>query len=93
MDGHERLLDKLSHFVHKHLLWLMIGSYAIAACAPSIGLAIRDVSVGEVALFGQTMRLSLSMLMLASLLLNAGLGVRWGQIREISAARVSWAPG
>ncbi len=83
MDGHERLLDKLSHFVHKQLLWLMIASYAIAACAPSIGLAIRDVSMGEVALFGQSMRLSLSMLMLASLLLNAGLGVRWGQIREI----------
>jgi BASS family bile acid:Na+ symporter len=83
MDGHEGLLDKLSHFVHKHLLWLMIGSYAVAACAPSLGLRIRDVSVGEIALFGQTMRVSLSMLMLASLLLNAGLGVKWDQIREM----------
>ena len=83
MDGHESLLDKLSHFVHKHFLWLMIGSYAVAACAPSLGLAIRDVSVGRVALFGQTMRVSLSMLMLASLLLNAGLGVQWDQIREM----------
>ena len=40
MDGHEGLLDKLSHFVHKHLLWLMIGSYAVAACSPSLGLSI-----------------------------------------------------
>ena len=83
MDGRERLLDKLSHFVHKHLLWLLIGSYAVAACAPSLGLAIRDISIGQVAVFGQTMRISLSMLMLASLLWNAGLGVRWDQIREM----------
>lgn len=83
MDGQENLLDKLSHFVHKHFLWLMIGSYAVAACAPSLGLTIRDVSVGRVGLFGQTMRISLSMLMLASLLLNAGLGVQWARIREM----------
>ncbi len=83
MDGPEGLLDKLSHFVHKHFLWLMVGSYAVAACAPSLGLAIRDVSVGKVALFGQTMRISLSMLILAALLLNAGLGVQWDRIREM----------
>ena len=83
MDGHEGLLDKLSHFVHKHLLWLMIGSYAVAASAPALGLWIRDVSVGEIALFGSKTRISLSMLMLAALLLNAGLGVQWDKIREM----------
>jgi bile acid:Na+ symporter, BASS family len=83
MDGHERTLDRLSHLVHTHLLWLMIGSYAIAATAPAVGLWIRDVSVGEVALFGSKMRVSLSMLMLAALLLNAGLGVQWEKIREM----------
>ena len=83
MDGHEGLLEKLSHFVHKHLLWLMIGSYAIAACSPSLGLSIRDVRLGEIALFGSKTRISLSMLMLASLLLNAGLGVQLDKIREM----------
>ncbi len=83
MDGHEGPMDRLSHFVHKHLLWLMIGSYAVAACWPSLGLRIRDVSVGDIALFGSKTRLSLSMLMLASLLLNAGLGVQADQIREM----------
>jgi bile acid:Na+ symporter, BASS family len=83
MDGHERTLDRLSHLVHTHLLWLMIGSYAIAATAPAVGLWIRDVSVCEVALFGSKMRVSLSMLMLAALLLNAGLGVQWEKIREM----------
>ncbi len=83
MDGHEGPLEKLSHFVHKHLLWLMIGSYAVAAFAPSLGLWIRDVSVGDIALFGSKTRISLSMLMLASLLLNAGLGVKLQKVREM----------
>jgi bile acid:Na+ symporter, BASS family len=83
MDGRENPLDKLSHFIHEHLLWLLIGSYAVAACAPALGLGIRDVSVGELALFGSRTRISLSMLMLAGLLLNAGLGVRLDKIREM----------
>jgi BASS family bile acid:Na+ symporter len=44
---------------------------------------IRDVSIGELALFGAKTRISLSMLMLSSLLLNAGLGVKVGQVREM----------
>ena len=83
MDGHEDPLAKLSHFVHTHLLWLMIGSYAVAAFAPALGLWVRDVSVGDIAMFGFTTRISLSMLMLASLLLNAGLGVKLEDIRKM----------
>jgi len=83
MDGHETLSGKVSHFVHTHLLWLMIGSYALAAFAPAFGLWIRDVSIGDIALFGFTTRISLSMLMLASLLLNAGLGVKLEQIHKM----------
>jgi BASS family bile acid:Na+ symporter len=80
MDAHERPLTSLSHFVHKHFLWLMIGSYTVAACSPSLGLWIRDVSIGQVVLFGTKTKLSLSMLMLAFLLLNAGLGVELGKV-------------
>ncbi len=49
----------------------------------TLGLGIRDVSVGEIALFGAKTRISLSMLMLSALLLNAGMGVRWDTIREM----------
>ena len=83
MDGHEEPLEKLSHLVHTHLLWLMIGSYAVAAFAPRPGLWVRDSAVGEIALFGSRTRMSLSMLMLAALLLNAGLGVQWDKIRAM----------
>jgi bile acid:Na+ symporter, BASS family len=83
MDSHEGLLAKLSHFVHKRFLWLMIGSYAVASAFPSLGLWIRDVRVGEIVLFGSKTAVSLSMLMLASLLLNAGLGVKVSQVQEM----------
>jgi bile acid:Na+ symporter, BASS family len=83
MDGHEGLLDKLSHFVHQRLLWLMIGSYAVAAFAPSFGLWMRDVAVGELSVCGSNTRMSLSMLMLAALLLNAGLGVTFEKVRQM----------
>src|SRR5262249_6556018 len=83
MDGREGPLDWLAHFVHSQFLWLMTYSYALAACFPSLGLWIRDVPVGEVSWGGAKTRVSLSMLMLASLLLNAGLGVEPGKIREM----------
>ncbi len=83
MNGCEGPLDRLARFVHEHFVWLLSGSYVVAACLPSLGLWIRDVSVGEVLLGGAKMRVSLSMLMLAALLLNAGLGVEPGKIREM----------
>jgi BASS family bile acid:Na+ symporter len=76
-------LNWLSQFIHAHFLWLVTCSYAVAACFPSLGLWIRDVPVGEVAFGGAKTRVSLSMLMLASLLLNSGLGVELGKIREL----------
>jgi BASS family bile acid:Na+ symporter len=85
MENHEGTLAQLSHLLHKRLLWLLIGSYALAACYPAIGLWIRDVKIGEVSAFGTRTHVSLSMLMLASLLLNAGLGVRLSDLGKILA--------
>ncbi len=65
------------------LLLLMIGSYLVAAGWPALGLWIRDVRVAQVGLAGSKTTISLSMLMLASLLLNAGLGVKLSRVREI----------
>ena len=45
--------------------------------------------MGEIMLFGSTTTVSLSMLMLASLLLNAGLGVKLGKVGRCSVGRHS----
>lgn len=83
MNDHEGVMAKLSHFVHGRLLWLLLGSYALAAVLPAAGLWIRDIKLGEVTAFGTHTSLSLSMLMLAALLLNAGLGVRSSQVHAM----------
>ena len=85
MENHDGPFAKLSHLVHKRLLWLLIASYALAACYPAIGLWIRDVKIGAVSVCGSRTHVSLSMLMLASLLLNAGLGVRLSDMGKILA--------
>src|SRR4051812_17284469 len=77
-------IGRLSHFLHKNLLWLLLGSYALAAAWPGPGLKARGVSVGQVAFFHEQITLSLPVLTLASLLLNAGLGVRVAQLRGLA---------
>jgi BASS family bile acid:Na+ symporter len=73
----------LSAFLHRHFLWLVLGGYAAAAFTPSPGLWIRDVSFGEARLFGQKTRITLPMLLLALLLLNAGLGARPARLKGL----------
>jgi BASS family bile acid:Na+ symporter len=73
----------LSSFMDRHFLWLLLGGYAAAAVAPGPGLWIRDVSFGKVSLFQQETRITLPMLMLALLLLNAGLGIPASQLKGL----------
>ena len=66
----------LSQFVHRHLLWVLIGAYAIAAVLPRPGLWIRDVTLGNLSIFTIQIHVSLLLVLLAGLMFNAGLGVK-----------------
>jgi BASS family bile acid:Na+ symporter len=74
---------RVAHFIHHNFLWFLLGSYAVASVFPAPGLWLRDVSLGELTLGGGTTRLSLSMLMLSFLLLNAGLAVEPSQLKSL----------
>jgi BASS family bile acid:Na+ symporter len=76
MNGLKHFLAALSPFLHRHFIWLLLGAYALAAAYPAPGLWLKDVSFGEVGLFGEKTPVTLPMLMLAVLLFNAGLGVQ-----------------
>jgi BASS family bile acid:Na+ symporter len=76
-------LAALSHFVHHYFIWLLLGSYALAAVWPGLGLAIRNVTFGEVNVFGEKTKFTLPVAMLAFLLLNAGLGVRTEEMKNL----------
>ena len=65
---------RLSHFVHANFIWLLMGSYIVAALFPTLGLAIRSLSFGTI---------SLPMLMLGFLLFNAGMGVELSSLKQL----------
>src|SRR5262249_716141 len=80
MDERKAWLSGLSHFIHRHFLGLLIGSYAAAALWPAPGLQLRRLSLGEVALLGERVQLTLSLALLAFLLFSAGLGVQTARL-------------
>jgi BASS family bile acid:Na+ symporter len=79
------LVDRLAHFAHDHLLWLLLACYALAALLPAPGLWLRDVTFTQL---GAGAGLTLPMALLALLLFNAGLGVQVTQL-----CRLATAPG
>jgi len=83
MATFNRLLTYVSALVQAYFLWLLLGCYAAAAFFPGVGLAIRDVSFGQIGLRQQETPITLPMLMLALLLFNAGLGVRSSELKRL----------
>jgi BASS family bile acid:Na+ symporter len=83
VNAFNKLVTFLSSFIHSHFLWLLLGCYAAAAFMPGPGLWIRAVSFGKVRLFQQETRITLPMVMLALLLLNAGLGVLSSRLKSL----------
>jgi BASS family bile acid:Na+ symporter len=74
---------RLSQFLHHHLLWFLIGAYAIAAVFPTPGLWIRNLAFGELSIFQAKLHVSLLLLLLASLMFNAGLGVKTSHLKSL----------
>lgn len=73
----------LSQFIHHHLLWFLISAYAIAAVFPTVGLWIRNVTFGELSIFQAKLHVSLLLLLLATLMFNAGLGVKTSHLKSL----------
>ncbi|MBK9305701.1 MAG: bile acid:sodium symporter [Nitrospira sp.] len=73
----------LSQFIHHHLLWFLISAYALAAVFPAAGLWIRNVSLGDVHIFETQMHVSLLLLLLATLMFNAGSGVKTSHLQSL----------
>lgn len=70
MAGRNGFFGRTQGFLHRHFLWLLAGSYLLAAVCPWPGAAIRHTAVLDAGAAGV---ISLPMLLLALLLFNAGL--------------------
>lgn len=83
MENRKPTLLGLSRFIHHHLLWFLISAYALSAIFPAAGLWIRNVSLGDVHIFQTQMHVSLLLILLATLMFNAGLGVKTSHLRSL----------
>ena len=73
------LADLMSH----QLLWLLIGSYVLAALIPEPGLWLRSVNLAAVT-GGGLPRVSVPSVLLSFLLFNAGLGVSTNRLWQLA---------
>jgi bile acid:Na+ symporter, BASS family len=72
----------VSRFLHRWFLALLIASYALAALLPGLGQRMRHLTLGDIAVAGDQVTLSIPFIMLAFLLLNAGLGTETAELRN-----------
>lgn len=73
----------LSQFVHHHLLWFLISAYAVAALFPQAGLQLRTISFGKISVFQRHLDVSLLLVLLSTLMFNAGLGVKTAHLKSL----------
>jgi BASS family bile acid:Na+ symporter len=77
-------MSAVSHFLHRHLLKLIILGYGLAAAVPGPGLWLKEADVlGLVGLHGWS-GVTPPKLLLWLLLFNAGLRVRVGRVGQLS---------
>ena len=77
-------IDKANHFIHNHILKLLILMYGIALIFPRIGIDIKNTSLGKVSWTSTSeVNLSLPLIMLSFLLLNAGLSVKFSNLKKV----------
>lgn len=74
---------RLHHAIQEKLVWVLLGTYALAIVAPGPGLAIRAASVGTIHAGGSSLAVTAPTVLLAVLLLNASLGVNAAEIRKL----------
>lgn len=83
-DSRHFTFRSLSQFIHHHLLWFLIGAYTLSAIWPTAGLWIRHISFGDLRIVNETLHVSLLLLLLATLMFNAGLGVKSSHLRSLA---------
>lgn len=78
------IINKLTHFIHKHFFYCIIASYIAGGLFPGFGLSIRDTHFGTFTFIdGSKVKVSLALIMLSILLFNAGLGVLKSELANL----------
>jgi len=77
-------IETFMRIVRHYFIWMIVGSYVVAAWLPEFGIWIRGVDLGSVTLLHNTIRFSLPPVMLSLLLFNAGLNVNTRELAQLA---------
>src|SRR5262249_1916556 len=77
------VLSRPSRGLQRRILWLLVGTDILAALWPAPGLWLRAATLGRICFSGEALRITVSTLMLAFLLFNAGFTLRIGELRGL----------
>ena len=83
MNGLSKMITTLGDILHRRVFFLVVLSYLLAGLLPGPGLAIKNASIPIWTTSHGALKASMPALLLASLLLCAGLRVRSEQVRAI----------
>lgn len=83
MSSLRNSVEALVKIIHRYFIWATVGAYVLAAIVPQLGLWMRNIELGSVTLLQSKVVLSLPLFLLASLLFNAGLGVKVRELRQL----------
>lgn len=73
----------LTHFIHRHFLPILIAAYVCAVFLPGPGLLLRDIKLADLNIWGSMVKVGPSLLMLAFLLFNAGIGIKVSELKQL----------
>lgn len=83
MNGIFKTITVVGDLLHRRVFFLVLLSYALAALVPGPGLSIKNAAIAISAGSHGTLKVTMPALLLASLLLCAGLRVKGDQVREM----------
>ncbi len=83
MNATHRVISAVDHILHRHVLMLVVLSYLLAAGFPAVGLWIKDTRILDVTAGTLRMKVTAPALLLAFLLLSAGLRARSERLRAM----------
>jgi len=86
-------IKRVVELIHHRFIWVILASYGIAAVLPGFGIWIRGATLGGGLARDDGLMLSLPVLMLATLLFNAGLGVDTNELRNLAKKPLVLADG
>ncbi len=83
MTAQNGWVGRIAVFLHRWMLPLLVGCYALAAIAPAPGEWLKDARLLQSSVVGHGFQVTLPKLLLSFLLFNAGLHVRFERLGEL----------